>query len=149
MFKLGWGHCTKFYAVVEAEGGTPHIPIWNIWSNVQTRVGTPHKILRCLRSRGGDTAHSNWGKKYQKPIERGGTPHIYNEMKDRRVMDGWMVLCDYNATSWLHLASWNLPDSQLSWESKMEPSVAKIKKSEKSSNGNWGDTAHMEGGHHI
>ena len=25
-----------------------------------------------------------------------------------------------NTTSWLHLASWNLPDSQLSWESKME-----------------------------
>ena len=45
------GHCTKFYEVVlEAEGGTPHIPIWNIWSNVQTRVGTPHKILR-IKSR--------------------------------------------------------------------------------------------------
>ena len=28
------------------------------------------------------------------------------------------------ATPWLHLASWSLPDSQLSWESKMEPSVA-------------------------
>ena len=26
-----------------------------------------------------------------------------------------------HTTSWLHLASWNLPDSQLSWESKMEP----------------------------
>ena len=40
-------------------GGTPHIPIWDIWSDVQTRVGTPHKILRCLRSRrGGDTIHS-------------------------------------------------------------------------------------------
>ena len=40
--------------------GTPHIPFWEILSDVQTRVGTPHKILRCLRSRG-DTAHSNWG----------------------------------------------------------------------------------------
>ena len=29
-----------------------------------------------------------------------------------------------NTILWLHLASWNLPDSQLSWESKMEPSVA-------------------------
>ena len=29
-------------------------------------------------------------------------------------MAGWMVLCNYNATLWLHLASWNLPDSQLS-----------------------------------
>ena len=37
---------------------------------------------------------------------------------------GWMVLSGNNTTSWLHLASWNLPDSQLSSESKMEPSVA-------------------------
>ena len=37
---------------------------------------------------------------------------------------GWVVLSGNNTTSWLHLASWNLPDSQLSWESKMEPSVA-------------------------
>ena len=35
-----------------------------------------------------------------------------------------LVLTKNNATSWLHLARWNLPDSQLSWESKMEPSVA-------------------------
>ena len=43
----------------------------------------------------------------------------------------WLVGCgayelagsvsDYSTTSWLHLESWNLPDSQLSWESKMEP----------------------------
>ena len=43
--------------------GTPHNPIRDIWSDVQTRVGTPHKILRCLRSRGGR-----------------GTPHIPNEV---------------------------------------------------------------------
>ena len=29
------------------------------------------------------------------------------------------------ANLWLHLASWNLPDSQLSLESKTEPRVAK------------------------
>ena len=29
-----------------------------------------------------------------------------------------------HTTSWLHLASWNLPDSQLSWESKVAPSMA-------------------------
>ena len=40
-------------------------------------------------------------------------------------MGGWMILSGNIATSWLHLASWNLPDSQLSWESKMESSVAK------------------------
>ena len=33
-------------------GGTPHIPIKDIWSDVQTRVGTPHKTLRYFRSRG-------------------------------------------------------------------------------------------------
>ena len=31
---------------------------------------------------------------------------------------------DYSTTAWLHLTSWNLPDSKLSRESKMEPSVA-------------------------
>ena len=30
-----------------------------------------------------------------------------------------------NATLWLHLASLSLPNFQLSWKSKMEPSVAK------------------------
>ena len=38
-------------------GGTPHIPIEGIWSDIQARVGTPHKILRCLRSKGGGTPH--------------------------------------------------------------------------------------------
>ena len=38
---------------------------------------------------------------------------------------GWVVPLENQSTSQLHLASWNLPDSQLSWESKMEPSVAK------------------------
>ena len=37
----------------------------------------------------------------------------------------WLAgsVSDYNTTSWLHLASWNLPDPQLSRESKMEMSV--------------------------
>ena len=37
-------------------------------------------------------------------------------------MDG--ILTGNNTTLWLHLASWNLPDFQPSWKSKMEPSVA-------------------------
>ena len=45
-------------------------------------------------------------------------------MKKIEVVGGWTVLSGNNTTSWLHLAGWNLPDSQLSWESKMEPSVA-------------------------
>ena len=35
-----------------------------------------------------------------------------------------MVLVGNITTPGLHLASWSLLDSQLSWESKMEPSVA-------------------------
>ena len=42
------------------------------------------------------------------------------------MVGGWVVPSENQATLWLHLASWNLPDSQLSWESKMEPSVAII-----------------------
>ena len=34
--------------------GTPHVPFKVIWSDVQTRVGTPHKVLRCFRSQGGN-----------------------------------------------------------------------------------------------
>ena len=39
-------------------------------------------------------------------------------------MGGWMILSGNIATLWLHLASWNLLDSQLCYESKMEPKVA-------------------------
>ena len=42
------------------------------------------------------------------------------------------VLTKNNNTSWLHLASWNLLDSQLSLVSKMEPSVAISTKQNKS-----------------
>ena len=35
----------------------------------------------------------------------------------------WSML-DNNGTLWLHLERWILPKSHLSWESKMEPSVA-------------------------
>ena len=36
-----------------------------------------------------------------------------------------LVLSENITTPWLHLASWNLPNYQINWESKMEPSVAK------------------------
>ena len=44
-----------------------------------------------------------------------------------RLTAGWVGgwSSDYSTTSWLHLASWNLPDSQPSWESKMEPECGK------------------------
>ena len=45
MMKIGWGHRTKNSDVGNARGGTPHISIEGIWSDIQARVGTPHKIL--------------------------------------------------------------------------------------------------------
>ena len=89
-------------------GGTPHIPIEVIRSDVQTRVGTPHKI---------SVQENPYG--------------------------GWVVLSGNNTTSWLHLASWNLPDSQLFLQSKTEPSVAKAP------NYIGGDTAHFNLGHLV
>ena len=59
---------TELIRRLRIRGGAPHIPIEVIWSEVQTRVGTPHKILRCFRSIGGGAPHI--------PIEvRVGTPH--------------------------------------------------------------------------
>ena len=89
MFKLGWGHRTEFkdrgegdtaHEIVvkcsnlggdtaqnsKTEGrGTPHM---KLWSNVQTWVGTPHRIQR---QRGGDTAQ----KDRTDEKDRWGTPH--------------------------------------------------------------------------
>ena len=56
-------------------GGTPHISIWVIWSDVQTWVGTPHKILRCLSSKGGGTLHILFEGIWLDIQIRVGTPH--------------------------------------------------------------------------
>ena len=54
-----------------------------------------------------------------------GTPHRINKGKTSMVGGGGgVVWWDNIATPGLHLASWNLLDSQLSWVSKMEPCVA-------------------------
>ena len=98
-----------------------HIPIWDIWSDVQTRVGTPHK--RCLRSRrgGGDTAHSNldYLVRFQTRVG-GGTPHKVLEQLgwgqcstliglkyQSRLMVGWLAgsVSDYITSLWLPFAS--------------------------------------------
>ena len=65
MFKLGWGHRTKYSYVCKAgRGGTPHIPIEGIWSDIQSRVG---------RSRRGTPHIPVEGKN---PVRGVGTPHI-------------------------------------------------------------------------
>ena len=77
---------------VHTKVGTPHI---EMCSDVHTRVGTPHiEIPRC----------SYWG---------GDTAQISKLMRWDGWVGGWVYYSDNNATSWLHLASWNLPDSQL------------------------------------
>ena len=44
--------------IVHTEGwGTPHITIEVIWSDVQTRVGTPHKIEFFLEKGGRGAQH--------------------------------------------------------------------------------------------
>ena len=62
-----------------------YIPIEGFWSYVQTRVGTgtPHKIQKCLRSRGGDTAHSK--RTFVIQSANGGTPHKPNDTSVLRV----------------------------------------------------------------
>ena len=52
-----------------------YIPIEGFWSYVQTRVGTPHNILRCLRNRAGGhrTFHLRVSGQMFKQV---GTPHI-------------------------------------------------------------------------
>ena len=49
--------------------------VWDIWSDVQTWVGTPHKILRCLRMRGGGTPHIPIKVIWPDVQSRVGTPH--------------------------------------------------------------------------
>ena len=93
--------------MAKVRGGTPHISLERGGDTAQKFTerkeigGTPHISIE-----GGDTAH-----KFTESIDTGGTPHISNY---RSVLRGWMVYQDNNATPWLHLASWNLPDSQLS-----------------------------------
>ena len=55
-------------------------------------------------------------------------------MKTRKIyFVGWVIPSGNDATSWLHLASWKMLDSQLSLESKMESSVAKSAHKEQAS----------------
>ena len=91
---------------VQNRVGTPHI---KMCSDVRNKVGTPH-IKMCLHV-----------------LTRVGTCQLVylircsnyggDTAQDRGCLGGWWVVGNYsdnNATSWLHLASWTLPDSQLS-----------------------------------
>ena len=47
-----WGYLHKIVRCLRIWGGGPHIPIEDILSDFDIRVGTPQTILRCWRSRG-------------------------------------------------------------------------------------------------
>ena len=91
-------------------GGTPHIPIEGKTSKVG-RVGTPHMKM-C------SDVHHRVGTPHMKMCSdvhlRMGTPHIKCvQMFIKGWVGGWLgVKMKNHATSWLHLASWNLPDPQ-------------------------------------
>ena len=57
-----------------------------------------------------------------------GKKRFWSKNQDKWAPGGWLGgwFPENNGTLWLNIVNWNLPDSQLSWESKMEPSVAKL-----------------------
>ena len=63
----------------------------------------------------------------------GGAPHIFKLTWVGAAGRVESVMTKTYTTSWLHLASWNLLDSQLSLESEMESSVAKSAHKEQAS----------------
>ena len=74
MFKLGWDTAQNPQMFGKQGGGTPHIPSERIWSDFQTRVGTPHKILTYFKSKG---VHRTFRLRvvWSNVQTRVGTPH--------------------------------------------------------------------------
>ena len=108
----------------------------------QNQIGGDTAQKKCIAG-GGDTAHIFWTGCQQcgweghrtyflngRPI--GGGHRTSKQAPSTNYKFGWLLggwlggwvggwPSDYSTTSWLHFASRNLPDSQASWESKMEP----------------------------
>ena len=121
------GHCTKHLDVCNAGGGGHRTFQVSISGQIfKSGWGHRTKFKDVWEAGGGDTAHSK--RTFVIQSANGGTPHNPHDTSVLRGwVGGWVVYQDNNATPWLHLASWNLPDSQPSWVSKMEPNVAKTK----------------------
>ena len=99
----GGGHCTEKKNKFKIALGTSHI---NYWGQPLTKEqgddrGTQHMKL---------CSHIHTGGKHCTKFQ---TLSVLENPYGRWVA-GWPVLSGYNTTSWLHLASWNLPDFQLS-----------------------------------
>ena len=106
--RVGTPHM-KMCSDVQSRVGTPHIKMCSDdhtrvgTPHMKTRVGTPHKILR--KSLALSVAEAMWWG-----VGCGG--YVVGGWL-RRLCGGWSQ-SENNATLWLHLASWDLPDSQLS-----------------------------------
>ena len=83
-------------------------------------MGTPFKFLDILEAEGGPP-HIPFEGIWLNVQTRLRTPNKI-QICLRSSWGGWSEAND-NAMLWLHLASWNLQDSQLGLESKIEPSV--------------------------
>ena len=73
-------------------GGTPHILIWSIRLNVQTRVGIPHKVLEQVEEPGGWVS---W--LVAEPMWRGGGSVVEPICR--------LVKCDFKSHSGSHQSS--------------------------------------------
>ena len=88
-----------------------HIPILDIWSDVQTRVGTPHKILR---EAGGGTPRIPIEIIWSDVETRVGTPHkvieryccghwtTFKEPIHKPCFGGWLLKCYFRSHSGSH-----------------------------------------------
>ena len=90
----------KMFSDVHTRVGTPHI---EMCSDVHTRVGTPHRPIGVFDQ----MFKLGWGHRTRSKM--------CQTYAMGRVGGGWVGnYSENNATLWLHLTSWNLSDSQLS-----------------------------------
>ena len=69
------------------------MPIKGLWLNIQNMVGTPHKLLRCFRGRGG-TPNILVKVIWSDVHTRVGTPHKVLE-QNVKLYPGWLGGCRY------------------------------------------------------
>ena len=151
--------------------GTPHRKLWNVFgccggghnqplgpcssktSSYNGRVGALHctYFVDGGNNVGGDNAqHWSWRSKVAWQLAGW--------------VNGWLAapVSDYSTTPWLHLSSWNLPDSQFCSKSKTELKCSRHRtklgegdSAQKKCIPGGGDTAHIfwtgfnRGGHHT
>ena len=123
------GHCTKNNNIYLEEGwDTVHTFLIGeqlVWEKTYNCRGTLYTLCCQGNIWVGDTAQ-HW--KNKTPIKFQLSSQSNNHMVGRvaGLVVGRVVLSENITTLWLHLTSWNLPDSQLNWEFKMGPKCGNI-----------------------